>query len=182
MEIAREFQTGRPPFAIEVDRKPLEAAHERQIQVGQHDCQFDQICSRQRQDAAQGRTLRILRNNDPSGLCSRLSHELAVLRQPLLFRAHQNGKTFQSEPYEECVMKCANHNCNRGIGLISYRRGWFGKRLYCCRECRDTFVTAPPEGSHRERGDTTYFEWLFLQPIDAAKPKPVPALVRVRAR
>jgi hypothetical protein len=28
--------------------------------------------------------------------------------------------------------------CQRGIGLVSHRRGWLGKRLYCSRACRDT--------------------------------------------
>ena len=34
-------------------------------------------------------------------------------------------------------MKCAHPACNRGIGLVSHRRGWFGSRLYCSRACRD---------------------------------------------
>jgi hypothetical protein len=34
-------------------------------------------------------------------------------------------------------MKCAHPMCNRGIGLVSHRRGWSGKRLYCSRACRD---------------------------------------------
>ena len=33
-------------------------------------------------------------------------------------------------------MKCAHPACNRGIGLVSHRRGWFGSRLYCSRVCR----------------------------------------------
>lgn len=37
-------------------------------------------------------------------------------------------------------MKCSNPNCTRGIGLVSYRRGWFSKRHYCSKHCRDAFV------------------------------------------
>jgi hypothetical protein len=33
-------------------------------------------------------------------------------------------------------MKCSNPDCNRGIGLISYHRGWFDKRRYCSKHCR----------------------------------------------
>jgi hypothetical protein len=34
-------------------------------------------------------------------------------------------------------MKCSNPDCNRGIGLVAYRRGWFSKRRYCSKHCRD---------------------------------------------
>ncbi len=34
-------------------------------------------------------------------------------------------------------MKCANPQCNHGIGLISYRRA-FAKRRYCSKTCRDS--------------------------------------------
>jgi hypothetical protein len=37
-------------------------------------------------------------------------------------------------------MKCAHPECNRGIGLVSHRRGLFGKRLYCSRACRDNYA------------------------------------------
>jgi len=37
-------------------------------------------------------------------------------------------------------MKCANPGCNRGIGLIAYRRGWLSKRHYCSKHCRAAFV------------------------------------------
>jgi hypothetical protein len=33
--------------------------------------------------------------------------------------------------------------CQRGIGLVSHRRGWFGKRLYCSRACRDDYAAEP---------------------------------------
>jgi len=42
--------------------------------------------------------------------------------------------------WKESVMKCANPNCNREIGLIVYRRGRLSKRRYCSKHCRDAFV------------------------------------------
>jgi len=42
-------------------------------------------------------------------------------------------------------MKCANPVCNRGIGLVAYQRGWFGKRRYCTKHCRDAFVADAPK-------------------------------------
>ena len=79
-------------------------------------------------------------------------------------------------------MKCSNPDCNRGLGLVAYRRGLFGKRRYCSKQCRDTFLAARPGPSHQEGSATTYFEWLFLQPIENARLKPVPAVIRVRSR
>jgi hypothetical protein len=60
-------------------------------------------------------------------------------------------------------MKCANPDCDRGIGLVSHQRGWFDKRRYCSRPCRDAFVARPWNRSEQEPIATTYFEWLFLQ-------------------
>jgi hypothetical protein len=37
-------------------------------------------------------------------------------------------------------MRCAHPMCQRGIGLVSHRRGWLGKRLYCSRACRDNYA------------------------------------------
>jgi hypothetical protein len=53
-------------------------------------------------------------------------------------------------------MKCSNPDCNRGIGLVAYRRGWFSKRRYCSKHCRDAFVAhAPkPECAELYRGDS----------------------------
>jgi hypothetical protein len=79
---------------------------------------------------------------------------------------------------QESVMKCANPTCNHGIGLVSHRRGFFGKRPYCSKECRDhVAVELPPK---RECA-TTYFEWLFMQPVHL-QPRMAVAAVRVRAR
>jgi hypothetical protein len=62
-------------------------------------------------------------------------------------------------------MKCSNPDCNRGIGLIHYRRGRFTRRHYCSKNCCDAFTAAPPKQSQRERSPESYFEWLFVQPV-----------------
>jgi hypothetical protein len=59
-------------------------------------------------------------------------------------------------------MKCSNPHCNRCIGLIAHRRGWFDERRYCSKECRNTLVAQRPKMSRQERSATTYVEWLFL--------------------
>jgi len=42
-------------------------------------------------------------------------------------------------------MKCSNPACNRGIGLVSYRRGWlFGDGPYCSKHCRNARVAVSP--------------------------------------
>jgi hypothetical protein len=71
-------------------------------------------------------------------------------------------------------MKCSNPDCNRCIGLVHYRR-WFSKRRYCSRQCRDEAVPRAPTVLQEQRNTNTYFEWLFLQPIE---PKPIPAVSR----
>jgi hypothetical protein len=62
-------------------------------------------------------------------------------------------------------MKCANPDCNRGIGLVYYRRGWSSTRRYCSMNCRDT-VVAGLKQKQQERSVASYFDWLFLQPIE----------------
>jgi len=74
----------------------------------------------------------------------------------------------------ESVMKCANPDCNRGIGLVSYQRGWFDKRRYCSRQCREAFVARWENQSEKERIAKTYFEWLFLQ---KPQPKLIPGII-----
>jgi hypothetical protein len=78
-------------------------------------------------------------------------------------------------------MKCSNPDCNRGIGLVSYRRGWFGKRPYCSKRCRDALVAHEPKLQQRWN-EMTYFEWLVLQPIEHSQLKLKPAQVRAKAR
>ena len=41
-------------------------------------------------------------------------------------------------------MKCSNPDCNRDIGLVAYRHGWFSKQHYCSKRCRDAFVADTP--------------------------------------
>jgi len=77
-------------------------------------------------------------------------------------------------------MKCSNPDCNRGIGLVHHRR-WFSKRRYCSRDCRDAFVADLPR-SQKGSSATTYFEWLFLQPIGNPQQKLKPAVVRIKTR
>jgi len=78
-------------------------------------------------------------------------------------------------------MKCASPTCNHSIGLVSYRRGFFGKRPYCSKACRDNFVAerVAAVASKRPRAET-YFEFLFAQPI--AQPQPTLAYAAVRVR
>jgi hypothetical protein len=75
-------------------------------------------------------------------------------------------------------MKCSNPYCNRGIGLVAHRRGWFGKRRYCSRNCRYAVVADLPKRSHQKQSASTYFEWLFLQPIENPPQKLMPAVIR----
>ena len=79
-------------------------------------------------------------------------------------------------------MKCSNPTCNRGLGLVIYRRGWFGKRRYCSKDCRDNFAAERSKRSQQERSTTTYFEWLFLEPIGHSTAVLDAAIVRARAR
>ena len=77
-------------------------------------------------------------------------------------------------------MKCSNPNCNRGIGLVAYRRGWVNKRRYCSKHCRDAFVAETPK-LRQKPSEMTYFEWLFLQPIENPQLKLKPAVIRAKA-
>jgi len=79
-------------------------------------------------------------------------------------------------------MKCSNPYCKRGIGLVAYRRGWFGKRYYCSRQCRDTFLAERLKHPQHERSAATYFQWLLMQPIEKPQPKLMPAFARASAR
>jgi hypothetical protein len=77
-------------------------------------------------------------------------------------------------------VKCSNPDCNRGIGLVAYRRGWFSKRRYCSKHCRDTFVAEAPK-LQQKPSVTTYFELLCLQPIDNPQLELKPAVIRTKA-
>jgi hypothetical protein len=80
-------------------------------------------------------------------------------------------------------MRCSNPDCNRGIGLVAYRRGWFSKRRYCSRNCRDAAaVVDRVKPSRPEQTPATYCDWLFGQPIQHAEPKLVPAAIRTHSK
>jgi hypothetical protein len=51
----------------------------------------------------------------------------------------------RQKSWKEGVIKCSNPDCNHGIGLVAYRRGWFSKRRYCSKHCRDAFVAHAPK-------------------------------------
>ena len=73
-------------------------------------------------------------------------------------------------------MKCSNPDCNRGIGLVAYQRDWFSKRRYCSEHCRDAVVADAPK-LQQKRSVTTYYEWLFWQPIENPQLKLKPAVI-----
>jgi hypothetical protein len=60
-------------------------------------------------------------------------------------------------------MKCGHPMCQRGIGLVSHRRGWFGKRLYCSRACRDTYVAEVRPSRATRSFEPSLFELLLAQ-------------------
>ena len=74
-------------------------------------------------------------------------------------------------------MKCSHPMCNRGIGLVSYRRS-FRKGLYCSRRCRDYYGTA----QRVSRADAALFAWLFASATADAGQGLVPATVRIDVR
>jgi hypothetical protein len=76
-------------------------------------------------------------------------------------------------------VKCSNPDCKRGIGLVAYQRGWFSKRRYCSKKCRDAFA-AHASTLQPNKSVATYFEWLFLQPIENSQLKLKPMVIRTR--
>ena len=78
-------------------------------------------------------------------------------------------------------MKCSNPECNRHIGLVAHRRGWFSKRRYCSKHCRDAFVPDTPK-LQQKRNVSTYLEWFFLQPIENPQLKLQPAVIQQKWR
>jgi hypothetical protein len=79
-------------------------------------------------------------------------------------------------------MKCSHPRCNRRIGLVSYRRGWFDKRVYCSRACRYNYQDEGPRSFPQGSSDASLFAWLFELPTADRHRNPVPALIRVRTR
>jgi uncharacterized protein (DUF924 family) len=70
--------------------------------------------------------------------------------------------------------------CNRGIGLVSHRVGWFDKRVACSKKCRADFV-ADLKRSRYLAWRRTVASWLaahlLLQVREAG---PLRAQVRLR--
>jgi hypothetical protein len=70
-------------------------------------------------------------------------------------------------------MKCSNPNCNRGIGLVRYRRGWFSKQRYCSKNCCDAFVADVPKQQQKPQCSVLLrvacftTDWEFATKIDA---------------
>lgn len=77
-------------------------------------------------------------------------------------------------------MKRSNPDCNRRIGLVSYRR-WFSNQRYCSRKCRDALLADLPKKSHQRPRAMTFAEWFFLQPIKEPRQRLMPATIRKRA-
>jgi len=77
-------------------------------------------------------------------------------------------------------MKCAHPYCNRGIGLVSYRRP-FARARFCSKQCRDRYLTEKePAVGHRP---AAYFERLFLlPPVANSLLEVVHSSVRMRGR
>jgi len=65
-------------------------------------------------------------------------------------------------------MKCSSLNCGRGIGLVSYRRGWFDKRRFCSKKCRGDFTVERPRSSQQKRLVGSYFNWLLANTTSQA--------------
>ena len=79
-------------------------------------------------------------------------------------------------------MKCSHPMCDRGIGLVSHRRRFGGKELYCSRRCRDNYAVVPKKSNPPSSADARLFAWL-LAPLNTHARQPLaPVTVRVRVR
>src|SRR4029453_1505056 len=92
---------------------------------------------------------------------------LCLLRRTVLCRIPKDDG---ASSREESAMKCSNLNCSHRIGLVSYQRGWFDKRRFCSKKCRDDFtVERPrPRPSQQEHLAGSYFNWLFANATSQA--------------
>ena len=70
-------------------------------------------------------------------------------------------------------MKCAHPMCNRSIGLVSHRRGWYGKRLYCSRACRDNYAGEQSRPRPPRSSEPSLFDLLFAPAGAHRAPVPV---------
>lgn len=75
-------------------------------------------------------------------------------------------------------MKCSNPSSNRGIGLLSYHRGWLDKRRFRSNKCRDDLNFERLELLQPQCHPGSYFEWLFAQPPTHARLQVSAARVR----
>jgi hypothetical protein len=73
-------------------------------------------------------------------------------------------------------MRCAHPTCDRGIGLASHRRGWFGKRLYCSRTCRDDYAAEQRPTRPRRAFEPSLLELLLAPASAPGKPASVRAV------
>ena len=65
-------------------------------------------------------------------------------------------------------MKCSNPNCNRGIGLIRYRRSWFSKQGYCSWNCLPCFRGSCTEAATKAQCDVLLRVALFTTDLEFA--------------
>ena len=69
-------------------------------------------------------------------------------------------------------MKCSNPNCNRGIGLVCYRRGWFRQAALLFKELLRCFRGRCTEAATNAQCDlllrVAFFttDWEFAAEID----------------
>jgi hypothetical protein len=98
---------------------------------------------------------RVSRRDADSALCgSRIEKGYVHESQTHLFYCDTQcfaGHGIAIKNHEESVMKCSNPNCNRSIGLVAYRRGWFSKRRYCSKHCRNAFAADAPKLQQKRR-------------------------------
>lgn len=121
--------------------------------------------------------LRVLPRTHRRGLHTRYRDRSSLLQSPLHSPAFADIRPGNAVTGVDRVMKCAHPDCNRGIGLVSYRRP-FAKARYCSKQCRDSYASENMKLA-ADHHPATYFEWLFLQPPSA---DPLPQLAHSAAR
>jgi len=124
-----------------------------------------------------GGPLRVVLRADRRRLHARYRNRSNLLQLPLQPAALTGVRACIAASGVGGVMKCAHPGCNRGIGLLSYRRP-FTKARYCSKQCRDS-CASEAEKPVTDHHPATYFEWLFLQPPSA---DPLPQLARPASR
>jgi hypothetical protein len=79
-------------------------------------------------------------------------------------------------------MRCSNPDCNRGIGLLSYRRAWFDEQRYCSKRCCEAVTSQlAKRRSSRQRRTMSYVDWLFSQSTRRPQPRLGQPSVRISA-